>query len=1636
MHMMNYLNQLMNEIEKELTNRVFMKSIKMTRKSVMNVVGDDVFKDKLNGMIREGRFHCSDVYDLMSPFFYPVSEEDSKVDWLNYIYQYTLHFSFPEAVTILLNEDRSKIAQIYLKVLRIIAVAQRQSQDGTWQSKYPIELLTDVEVSHLEDKSEYVAFKRHYLDDYVYEMMKLNQDVVGYTTLDHICGVNHLAMRTARQLKAAGYPIDLGRVSGAAIGHDIGKFGCKPEEAHRVAYYHYFYSGEWFEKRNIVYIRNVAINHSTWDLELEALPIESLILIYADFRVKAERVGNQSMMMYFTLKDSFDVILNKLDNLDSVKENRYKRVYSKLRDFEDFLLDRGIVTEPDAICDFNNLKLNRKYFTLMQGDEITQNVIFTSIEHNIELLYKLRDETSLNKMLEPVRNSRDLTKLRGYISILEEYYNYLTQKQKQIMINFLYEKLVLPEEDIRKQCAELIGTIIASYDEEIRKEIPPSVTLESNSLDTVGLLSTFIERFLIPENKIIDSHKKYISYSIRDMLDAYFKHLKGDQKRLRSIEVTVGYFIKYREHEQIKFYLIKAARILPFSDFSHEQKYTIFNFVSTLLTDSDYKIRLRAYNLIYSLLPYINSELMVEAKVMRVLPDEPISLDDPAENFARFKLAELSNCSAQHVDRFRMICFEDLQFTSSIFLSNLKSATLDVAKRFQIELLARNTLLYDYENCFYMAMHLCNLLKVSALESVRNTAGRMLLQLVPHLSYEQKNDIAVELIRALEMESFEFTKYIPPYLGKIILQVKPRELDEIIDNFERKISTDNGKLNVLIEKTIGYTISEYGDYRYAFKESIEGHNQRISRLFGVLFNGFVHRSSFVNQMAFTVIAKDIIENPKLNLNKQAYFYKTVIKKVMSLMINTDEADDLIFYNNTACLKYIYGFISNYQHEIGEIGLPPNKKIAFFPGAFDPFTLSHKQIANDIKNLGFEVLLYVDEFSWSKRTQPNLIRRNIIKKSIASELDVYQFPRDVSINIANDNDLKTLIEQFPDSSIYLVVGSDVIVNASAYREDNMGIIRQIPHIVYERNAPDGTMTLSDVLEKRFERLHPDSLRFNLPKDYEHISSTLIRDYIDENRDISTLIEPLAQNYIYEKGLYQREPMFKSMMMTKSIYLETLDDISDYLMSELSELIVVEQRDYSPDILNKLVHLSQLQSFKIYVLRNLERGGEIVAVCISHWLRATEIHREFSDENIIKTIRNQSVGRILVVDGLIKRKGSEIRNIDQIMLTETIAHALSRDYTYCVYKESLHIHQNREMVEVLLNQGFVNISTAKASEDVYCVNMSSPCTLNLDIHSMFKEPYRNSPEVIKAMSNARLRLQRALTRLYPGNLVLSFDRAMIYENLIKKVCDENNMPTVPLSPKTVGQAMCVPFGAVFKRWLIPNTVTKTLHAEKYFSPDLTAHKIKEYPNYLDIENQIKMLKSFNRPVILVDDLLNKGYRLQALEPFFKKYDVNVQKFIVAIMSGQGKEIAESMNINVDAAYFIPKIKVWFYESKLYPFIDGDAIWRGSIPDSNLINSVNLILPYSPMSYVSDASKEGLYHLSETALMNAIEIMEAVEYTYERQNDRLLTINRLGEVLNTPRYPDKGNHIFYSDNIKPSEYISDDLEQLKKMKSLYRG
>ncbi len=95
-----------------------------------------------------------------------------------------------------------------------------------------------------------------------------------------------------------------------------------------------------------------------------------------------------------------------------------------------------------------------------------------------------------------------------------------------------------------------------------------------------------------------------------------------------------------------------------------------------------------------------------------------------------------------------------------------------------------------------------------------------------------------------------------------------------------------------------------------------------------------------------------------------------------------------------------------------------------------------------------------------------------------------------------------------------------------------------------------------------------------------------------------------------------------------------------------------------------------------------------------------------------------------------------------------------------------HVDTKLTNVLRMQGFLNVLGKESGESVYVVNMSTPCTLNMDAKSMLKAPFRSSEKVLKAVKRSRSRLQKALTKLYPGHLVLSFDRTMIYEHLIKK------------------------------------------------------------------------------------------------------------------------------------------------------------------------------------------------------------------------------------------------------------------------------
>jgi len=1619
------VSELKDLIVHELLKNSQQNKLSINRKFIEEHCNSPYFLEKLKQIVEEKDFSCKAVLTLSIKILEEHAQENMPPDWLNLCYNFALKKSFPEAVDTKIPQNLEAPCSLYLKVLRAASRYQMASDDGTWLSKYPLYFLTGKELRELECPEEYKRFTEAFSNEYIYEMMKLSSEVMGYNTLDHICGVHYLALFIGRQLKKLGLPVDLGRVSGAAAGHDIGKYGCKGNELKRVPYLHYYYTDQWFKRHDINYIGHIALNHSTWDLELENLPIESLILIYSDFRVKNLKTPSGSFnMTMLSLSQSFDIILDKLDNVDDTKLKRYKKVYAKLQDFENYMSHLKVNFNPTLRSGRSRKNVSPPpNFSLLQGQEIVENIKYLSIEYNINLMHLLRDEFSLEKILQSARSQGDWKSLREYLRIFEEYSTYLTQRQKIQTLKFLYGQLIHPEDDIRRHCAELIGAMIAMFDEDYRKEIPDSVTLESPAVTGVKLFQEYMDLFLNPGHKIEENYKAWIGYSTSIMISSLFSNCP--QKLINDYRQTLlNYYCPENARDKNKaLYLLMSVKYIPL--WGNGNLEALYNFVLLLLNKQDDSLRLCAYEEACSLC----SNHHVDSKFKKALKDflrgKLLRSKLPAENFLKHKLSKILGLEENIIATLSGNVKADKTMLPGIFLSNLKTATNWVIKKIQVEMLTELALLNPRTEGLHTAIHFCNLLKVSEFETVRTHAGEAIVKIMPLLSLEQRNEVAVELIRALEIQGYRFTDYIPHYLGQIALFLQPVELDELIDDLCEKIKQSNIQVKTLILKTVGACICNYPGYKNNFKEDEQAYNKRLIKMIGVLLNGLGDYNAHIKQVAFSVFGKEVFGPKALSLEQKKHIFKLAGKKILGLLEN-NKNNELLFLNNAAGLNHIYRFISDYTLFKGTIDIETPEKVAFFPGTFDPFSLSHKQIVKAIRNMGFEVYLAIDEFSWSKRTLPNLLRRKIVTISTAEELGVYLYPENYPVNIANDEDLKALKMSFPNSKVYMAVGSDVVLNASCYKmPKTKDSIFSLDHIIIQRE-PELRREDEEKIKEIIEKIDGECIKLTLPKEYVEISSTQIRANIDENRDISNFVDPLAQQYIYENGFYRREPQDKALLQSSfSLEIQVIEEFTPEIIRELASLIPSRFNE----AYQKIEEISRKPSARAIILKDPALEKDILGFSLFHWIRSSNIFQELKDIKVAEYVRKNTLGRMILVDGIFVGKRRN-KPLEQILLTETLAFCLPRDYQCAIYRNMLDNYSSPLVEEVLRLQGFEMISFVEGGSPVFVVNMANPSVLILDVETIIKEPFKSNPEVKRAISRSRKRLQEALTMLYPGHLVLSFDINVQHELMIKKICQENGVPTSILSPKKLGPAMCVPYGNILDRYVIPNTVTKALHTEKLYEPHMRSFTIGQFPHYLSLHIQAKTIRSFKRPVILVDDLLHKGDRLKAIDEIFKKEDLEVKKVIVGILSGRGKELMDIQNRDVDSVYFLPRLRIWFNENALYPFIGGDALWRGEYPTRNLLPSINFILPYTSPTFIECASKSSIYNMSKVAIQNAIDITQTLENEYHKLKGRNLTLALLGEVFISPRCPDHGRDMEYNLNLGPSHFLKNDLELLERL------
>lgn len=1549
--------------------------------ALLRALETEGYMQRFAGLFSGARLRCADVLALCRPELETLCPGEPSEGWLAYAYDYARRLLYPEKTDA---EPFAPGAVFLLSVLQVLFAAEAEllPHDPAWT----FDFLTDDELAGSPCAPSYQRFLRLWRREFVYELMRLGLEVTPYRTLEHIAGVHHIAVTAARALRKSGVAVDVALVSGAGAGHDLGKFGCRPGE--RVPYLHYFYTDQWFRRRRMTDIGHVAANHSVWDLEPDYLSVEALLLIYADFRVKQlHDAQGREITRISTLAQAFQVILDKLDDVDGEKQKRYTRVYARLEDFEQFMVSCGVDV---TMSGGDTPPLPEKHTALMTDDEALRALTLRCVGHNMELMHRLTDQRSFARLLEEARGETDWRRLRAYLAVMESYSLYLHIPQKVQTLTFLYELLMHREGDIRRQAAALLGEIIAGFHAGYAKERPADIRPDPRAITDVDQWRLYLDKILYPDHKLMPQHRRWIGYTLKFAVGSLLSHCPGREERF-----LAPVFAYYRRPEDLDdytaFQLLDTAAALPDTAYTASRARQMTAFAAALSLRKDLTIRMAA--------------VLLLDRLARLYPEDGRALEavtavpDGDSGTLRYLKQDVLSQGAP------LLLPEDV--VSEIFLDNLKTATPWITKQGNLRLLtdfARS----GKSPALHIATHLSNLIKVSDRVTVRHSAGNALLALAPRLTADQRNEVAVELCRGLELGQQEFTKYIPDYLGRFALWLPPAELDEVLDDLRVNLSSSDSRVTASVLDTVGVIYEAYDAYRSRFPETDDAYRRRRERLLGLLMRGLSGIDGATRQEALFVLGRRVFGSGELGRHEKRRAFMLTQRKLLSAQ---DEfpGEGLTFYYRAAMLGKLYRFITEERlfHKGFDFGAP--RPVAFFPGTFDPFTLSHKGIVRAIRDQGFEVLLAIDEFSWSKKTQPYRLRRRIAAMAVADVFHVSIFPEDFPVNIANPENLHELRAAFPGRSVSIVVGSDVVLHASSYKKSvTPDSIHTFDHVVFRRTEPDAEPADYSCITGKV-------LELTLPPQLEEISSTRIREAVDANRDISNLIDPTVQEFIYRRGLYLREPQDKPVLRTEDLsFLPASPETAEkFLRTMLSVPTAAALR-------------TQIESRGDDVMVCRDTDGTILGAASYACLDSARLFARLGDPALSGLVRQNAGGRTLLISGLFVPRGERQSDLCQLLITEVLTLALSREFTYALYLplEGAVSGYGRQLLTL---QGFV---PAGDSTDALAVDMRCPIVLSRNVDTAVKAPFSSSPRVLAAIAAAHRRLQAALTKLQPGSLVLSLSAGVIYHRLLQRITGRNGVPAEPTTPRVLGPDICVPYGKILRGVAVPNTVTKTLRTDKVYEPDLSTYSIEAYPDYSPLPDQVRTIHAFARPVILVDDMLHDGKRIRRLAPLLAETNTPVDQVLVGYLTGMGRDLMEQLGYDVDAIYYLPNLRLRFVESTLYPFIGGDTVRRSEALPGGLQPAVNRILPYAAPEYTG-MDDETAWELSLCCLENARDILLALETEFRSLYARNLTLSRLGEAVILPLCPDKGGCMTYDLSRAASTYLEGDIELLKRMR-----
>ena len=1151
------------------------------------------------------------------------------------------------------------------------------------------------------------------------------------------------------------------------------------------------------------------------------------------------------------------------------------------------------------------------------------------------------NDLTLRPLLEGYRAQTDPGQLEALLCVLKIQLPSLSDESRLCVLSFLYDMLSHRDGDVRRQAADLAGQLLAGFEPSVWKD--------------------YLRRMLFSNVLMPQRQRRWVGFALKYVLTSLLSRTEG-RKQKDLLKALTEYYKSTQWDSLTCFFLMDCASTIPYALCNDSQRKMLLGFARFFLMSSDRELCCAAL---------IFTDYWLEQGAGDGLNMEPyydlfsrISREDPSPGMRI--LAGQVLCANSGKTGVQLTDHPEL-FTQ-LLLENRSMETPWIIKQVNLRILhrSRHSLCAGEAGSIQSGQYascLLNMLQFSDHIVNRLQAEEDLGHLLPSLDISVRFDAGAQLIRTIETGDANMLRYVPSCLARVYTALPEENRSNLKERLARLVDSESCAVVTAALKTAAMIISagsgETDDFLGLWCCGLSHYDLRIS-LYTLLMTGRLLYGS----ASLTPQQKQIIHAGLRN-------------KIPCMMPEDPSLYSLLCHE--AAFDAIAGFLKEALPEENE-----PEKIAFFPGAFDPFSLGNRAVVREITQMGFSVWLCADEFSWSRKVQPLRIRQQILAMSVADLKNAFLFPKDIQINIANPDDLRTLRQMFPGREVFLVAGSDVLENASAYKmPPQPDSVYTFPHIVFSRN-----MNLSyEAGEKMRRKLPPGSILLKLPSFYEHMNASGIRENVFHGKDISDLVGMRVQHYIYDHNLYTGGPaetMKKPAPMVRPVKVCFGEDVSAGVRS-------IEVSMSSDPVSAKLL-----------------------------WPAGQEMSedRQMDIRSLIRYTADGTSARIRQVESL----GRSGYNGLPAAMEELLMHCKMNGITRVLAPAD---GKMRELAEMF---GFI---PSDEYEDQLEVSLKEPVVLFSDTSCFIRDAYASAPPVRKAVHEAQMRLLKEAAKLRPGHAVLRAEAETLSYRLMKLILKENPPAADPYVTAPVGAMTVVPVGKLYRNTRLPGCVTKDLYIEKEYSEDLHDSTITHAPEYPPLPAQARTIRSLMRPVILVDDIYSLDQNGSAVCSIFTNEDVAVRKFIVGLLAGSAAVPADSDPVDLDAVYSIPDASLVLDEAELYPFIGGTCVQCQDAYAGTA--SVNPILPYQYPELPDDIRAGAFRQFSKICMENALAVCRALEDEYLQRNGRRLTLPGMREVFTEVRIPDSLIGSRAIENETPSELLRKELKRLGRLENL---